>query len=247
MKDYAACQKVVDQFPADALRAPGSRPAPRRWQCAMRATSGESLCRLDRGRPRAISASYQEAIKILRQAQDDPLGEVAIRQSMYLIGVCLLEMGDSTAALAQFQRTRGVYLDTLGGTRRGFGRGRLAAVSAPGRGCTGSYRQVLGGIREKPPFANRWITPKKFRARVLEAYQYYLEGQHYDQAVRLAERMAPLFPRSQSVQLVARPIVLGHETNCAVRNVPEPQASRDPPPQAQSCIAAPAKCSSIWR
>jgi tetratricopeptide (TPR) repeat protein len=37
----------------------------------------------------------------------------------------------------------------------------------------------------------------------LKAYQYFLDDGHYEQAVQLAERLAPLFPQSQSVRLVA--------------------------------------------
>ena len=39
---------------------------------------------------------------------------------MYLIGVCLLEMGDSRAALTQFERTRDVYRDTSEGIAAGL-------------------------------------------------------------------------------------------------------------------------------
>jgi tetratricopeptide (TPR) repeat protein len=227
MKDYAACQKVLDEIPADAfLRAEvdllRGRLAMReahhlKEQLAAEATDAER---------EQVQQHYQEAIKILRLAQDDPLGEVAIRQSMYLIGLCLLEMGDSKAALAQFQRTRSVYQDTPEGLAAGLEEADLLRVLHRDDDALGEYRQVLGGIREKPAFSNRWIGAKKFRARIMSAYQYYLEGQHYEQAERLAERMSPLFPKSQSVQLVAETYRAWARTEVRLsETLPEPQSS----------------------
>ncbi len=227
MKDYAACQKVIDEIPADAfmraevdlLRGRLAMHEARNLRRQLGAESSEA----DREQ---VRQHYQDAIKILRQAQDDPLGEVAIRQSMYLIGVCLMEMGDSTAALAQFQRTRGVYLDTPEGLAAGLEEADLLRGLHRDEEALAEYRQVLGGIHEKPAFSNRWIGPKKFRARILKAYQYYLEGQHYDQAVRLAERMSPLFPKSQSVQFVAETYRTWARAEVRLsETVPEPQAS----------------------
>ena len=176
MKDYAACQKVIEEIPADAfLRAEVDLLRGRLAMHEARNLKKQLGAEATEAEREQVQQHYQEAIKILRQAQDDPLGEVAIRQSMYLIGLCLMEMGDSTAALAQFQRTHKVYLDTPEGLAAGLEEADLLRALHRDDDALAEYRQVLGGIREKPAFSNRWIGAKKFRARILKAYQYYLE------------------------------------------------------------------------
>ena len=70
------------------------------------------------------------------------------------------------------------------------------------------------------------LRPRSFVPAFSKAYQYYLEGQHYDQAVQLAERMAPLFPQSQSVQLVAETYRTWARTEVRLsETLPEPQSS----------------------
>ena len=247
-KEYAACQKVLDEIPADAfLRAEVDLL---RGRLAMREAHqlkqklGAESTEADREQ---VQQHYQEAIKILRQAQDDPLGEVAIRQSMYLIGLCLLEMGDSTAALAQLHRTRSVYLDTPEGLAAGLEEADLLRALHRDDDALAEYRQVLGGIHEKPPFSNRWIGAKKFRDRILKAFQYYVEGQHYDQAVQLAERMSPLFPQAQSVQLVAETYRTWARTEVRLpKRFPNRSRARHDAADA-NCIASPARNSSTWR
>ncbi len=122
---------------------------------------------------------------------------------MYLIGLCLLEMGDQNAALAQLKRTRSVYSETQEGLAAGLQEADLLLGMHREEDALDVYRMVLGGIHAKRTFANRWISPKKFRARILKAYQYFVEAGKFDEAVRLAERMSPLFPEAQSACLVA--------------------------------------------
>jgi tetratricopeptide (TPR) repeat protein len=204
LRDYAACQKVTDEIPSDAyaraevdlLRGRLSLREARN----LRKQFGEDATPTEREQ---VEQHYQETIKILRKAQDDPLGEIAIRQSMYLIGLCLLEMGDTPAALAQLQRTRNVYQDTPEGLAAGLREADLLLSQQRDEDALAAYRQVLGGIHEKPVFSNRWISPKQFRTRILKAYQHFLESQKYEEAVQLAERMWPLFPQAQGARLVA--------------------------------------------
>ncbi|HTU26026.1 MAG TPA: tetratricopeptide repeat protein [Pirellulales bacterium] len=226
-KDYAACQKTLDEIPADAfLRAEVDLLRGRLTMRAARDVKKQYGAEPTEEQREEIQQHYQEAIKILRQAQDDPLGEMAIRQSMYLIGLCLLEMGDSNAALAQLHRTRSVYLDTQEGIAAGLDEADLLRALHRDDDALAEYRQVLGSIKEKPAFANRWIAPKKFRDRILQAFQYFLEGQHYEQAVQLAERMSPLFPQAQSMQLVAETYRSWARNEVRLsETLPEPQSS----------------------
>ena len=148
-------------------------------------------------------AKYQEAVQAFRRGQDDPLREVTVRQSMYLIGVCYLEMEDFRAALSQFSRTRKVHMDTPEGLAAGLEEADLLREMEQHDEALAAYRRVLGAISEEQEFSNPWIPVERFRERVLDAYRYYLDKSDFDRAAAIAERLWPLFSKPRQVQVLA--------------------------------------------
>ncbi len=81
LKDYAACQKLIDSIPTDAfVRAEVDLLRGRLAMREARQLKKQFGAEATSAQQEQVQKQYQEAIKILRQAQDDPLGEVAIRQ-----------------------------------------------------------------------------------------------------------------------------------------------------------------------
>ena len=72
-----------------------------------------------------------------------------------------------------------------------------------------SYAAVLGSIRRPSRFRNRWISLKRLREIVLEAWNSWIEQGFYQEAIDLAELMSPAIPRDEAHELVARPINAG--------------------------------------
>ena len=105
-------------------------------------------------RPPGRQQLYDDTIKLLRKAQDDPLADRAIRQSMYLIGVCLLETGDvARAEQAQFERTRDLYRDSPEGIAAGLQVADLLLAAEARRAGAGGLRRMLAAIPETPSSA----------------------------------------------------------------------------------------------
>ena len=249
LKDYAACQKVIDSIPTDAfVRAEVDLLRGRLAMREARQLKKQFGAEATAAEREQVQKHYQEAIKILRQAQDDPLGEVAIRQSMYLIGLCLLEMGDS-------ERRPGPVASGRGASIRKRKRGWRPACKKPicCSACTAtktrwpSIGMVLGGIHEKRAFANRWISPKKFRARILKAYQYLPRSRQIRRSGAAGRADVAAVPASAKRAAGGRNLShLGPGRSPHSRKpCPNPRPAK-PAAADASCIAPRARTSNTW-
>jgi tetratricopeptide (TPR) repeat protein len=149
-----------------------------------------------------VSRNYIAAIDMLRRAQEDPLGSRAIRKAMYLIGIAYLDQRDIPAALAQFERTRKLYLDTAEGMAAALQEADLLRKLNRDDDAVAAYRRVLASRKSERRFDNPWIPLDKFRARVVAAYRSYLAKADYTRASSIAERMSPLFSKGRALELV---------------------------------------------
>lgn len=146
---------------------------------------------------------YQAAIKVLRQAQGlDTLGNKASRKAMYLIGVCLVELGKPAAAVAQFKRTRLLHPDSPEATAADFQEAELLRRRGGDKRALAAYRRLLRAVGQPDQFVNPWIIVKQLRIDMLEAYRHYMETRNFESAIALAELFHPLFPRPRQMQLV---------------------------------------------
>ena len=147
---------------------------------------------------------YQEAIKTLRLAQGrDTLGNQATCKSMYLIGNCLLEMGEDRAALDQFARIHGLHPDTPEALAASFSEARLSRRLGSHKNALVSYRRVLGGVTDPENFSNPWLTTEQLRSETLAAYEHYLETRNFVVGLHLAGHFYPLFSRARTLELTA--------------------------------------------
>ncbi len=192
--DLEHCRAALDQIPPETIVSPDASllrgrllmNKARALKTAWKADPTESR-RLE------VMAKYDEAMQALRRGQDDPLRVDTLRRSMYLVGVAYLEMEDYRSALAQFARTRKVYLDTPEGLAAALDEADLLRELDQPDEALAAYRRALGAVPEEGEFASPWITREGYRARVLEAYRAFADAGHFDRAVSLAERMSPLF------------------------------------------------------
>jgi TolA-binding protein len=200
--DDAGCEAVLAKIPHEAVIRPEAELI--RGRIVLR--QAQQLRRESQRKPSeenklVVKQTYERAIQILRHAQDDPLGDQAIRRSMYLIGVCFLEMQDYPAALAQFERTGKVWLHTPEGMAAALSEADLLRQFGRGDDAMPVYLSMLGAAKE--PFANAWIAPDQFRARVIGAFRQYLLDNQFENAVSLGAAFTPLFPRARALEYEA--------------------------------------------
>lgn len=151
-----------------------------------------------------VREKYQAAIETFRRAQGrDTVGNHATPQAMYLIGMCLEELGDHAAALAQMSRTAKLFGDTPEGLAATFREGQIARQLERDATAVAAYRQVLKAVAESQDFYNPWISLKELQSSALAACQDYLAAGKYDWARQLVQSFHPLFPRAQALAMSA--------------------------------------------
>jgi len=150
-----------------------------------------------------VNQKCQQAIAVLRRAQEDPLDAELIRRSMYLIGAAFLESGDDRAALGQFERTRKVYLESAEGLSAALGEADLLRRAGRDADAVAAYRRLLAIVPESGQFAAPWLTRNDFQASVAEAYGHWLKAREFERAIAVAECAAPLCSQSTQAEFVA--------------------------------------------
>lgn len=204
LKEVDNCLKTLDEIPLESIV--GAEAALLRGRLMLRAANAQAKQIGDKPTPEqtdALRAQYEQVITVLRRAQLDPLAIKAIRQSMYLIGVCYLHLGDQQAALAQFERARQVYLDTREGLAAGLQEADLLLSASRDDEAVAIYCQVLSAIPADVKFANPFIPSQKFRARILEAFDHYQSQGDIPRAVQIAEHLTPLIPQARAIEILA--------------------------------------------
>ncbi len=157
---------------------------------------------------------------------------------MYLIGLCLLEMGDQSAALAQLKRTRSVYSETQEGLAAGLQEADLLLGMHREEDALAVYRMVLGGIQSRQAdlrqplgLAKKVSAPES--SRLINTFS---KPRKFDEGGALGR--ADVAPVPASVSAPAwwpKPIASGPEPKSACRNrLPEPQSAGEPAPRTLS-------------
>jgi TolA-binding protein len=153
----------------------------------------------------AAKTKYQAGIDVLRRAQNRGTERERItRRSMYLIGRCLLQMEELPAALDQFRRTRETYEDTPEGIAAALEEAEIAQRMGEGQDLAQKYIELLRVAGPSETYYNPLLTLDTLRQRLVVAYQRFLDAGDFASSVKLAEALYPLFPRDNSITLVAQ-------------------------------------------
>ncbi len=151
-----------------------------------------------------VAEQYAEALKLLRLAQThDELGSPSTRRSQYLIGVCYSELGNFEAAAKQFSMTRRLYPGTPEELAASLGEAESLRQNNLTAEALLAYETAIRDGAARLSLGNPWFTESEFRERIYSGYVAYRDAAHFQNAIRLAEMMPPLFPRDESVQLQA--------------------------------------------
>ncbi|MEX2138825.1 MAG: tetratricopeptide repeat protein [Pirellulales bacterium] len=153
----------------------------------------------------AAKIKYQAAIDVLRRAQNRGTERERItRRSMYLIGRCLLQMEELPAALDQFRRTRETYEDTPEGIAAALEEAEVAQRMGQDKDLAQRYIHLLQVAGASETYYNPLLTLDALRQRLALAYQRFIGGGDFASAIQLAEALYPLFPRDNSITLMAQ-------------------------------------------
>jgi TolA-binding protein len=153
----------------------------------------------------AAKAKYQAAIDVMRRAQNRGTERERItRRSMYLIGQCLLATQDMRGALNQFRRTRETYEESNEGIAAAIEEAEISQRLGQYTNLVQTYVNLLKIAGSAETYHNPLLPLDELRLRLLDAFQGFLSAGDFDSAVKLADALFPVFPRENSLALVAQ-------------------------------------------
>lgn len=160
---------------------------------------------------RAVQGSAEKVEEQLRAAMDilrdlsinGDLDQLVTRQSAYLQGVCLKELGDIEGAVNQF------HVVSMHGPSQEATAARVAAGDLlrkrgghDGDALT-EYGLALRSVVSESQYRNRWMDRQEFRAEIRAAWEAWIADKRFDRAITLSEYMPPLFPQETANEYAA--------------------------------------------
>ena len=134
------------------------------------------------------------------------------RPACYLIGVCLAEQGDLTAAVAQIERTSRLYpqspefMAALFQQGEIFRRmGRQESVSA--------YQRLITAYSRIDEFHNPWIGPPQIQATLQGVCREYVKAEKYNTALAISNLLFRLMPKDEALSSGSKSIAPGARTS----------------------------------
>ena len=158
----------------------------------------------ERGPEANIEEKYREAMTTFRAAQGRAtLTTQASRKAMYLIGICLKELGDFPKASDEFARTCRVYADTPESLAADLELADMSRQLERDEEALAAYGRTLGSIVDARNYSNPWITLDELRSRTVAAYHFYLEAGKFEEALKLTRWLHPTFPLPDATRMEA--------------------------------------------
>jgi TolA-binding protein len=202
----AKCSAALDKIPPDSALSANAAILRGRILVHDAETARAALpADADENARGAVRKKFQNALAVLRRAQQDPLNTQVIGKAMYLIGICYLKLEDSSAALDQFRRTSRIYENTPEGLAAGLEEAELLRQLGQHDQAVATYAAVFEGVGRTMPGEsdNPWVSRDQFRMRALDAYNFYLVRGEFPSCTKLVGHLAPLVQPARAAELAA--------------------------------------------
>jgi tetratricopeptide (TPR) repeat protein len=146
-----------------------------------------------------------EAIRLLEPiAAVGGLENMYPSQASYLIGVCWDRLDELENAVASYQRTAERYSDTHESLAARLNSAESLRKLGRSEESLEQFGRVLRSIVRPESFRNRWVKLERLREVIIGAWNGWMDENHFDEAITLAEMMPPAIPREQAYELVAQ-------------------------------------------
>jgi len=178
--------------------------------------------------PGDAKEKFRAAIEIFRKAMNQDLGDKRVaRQASYLVGLCLMELGDLPAALTQMERTARMFAETPEAVAALYQHGDIAGRMGRHSEAVSAYRRLVAAYAQQVEFHNPWISQAQVQSALCDVCQKYLKAEKFETAVLLSGLLVHLAPKAEALQWTAQ-IYRAWGENLL------DQAERLPPQQAEA-------------
>jgi tetratricopeptide (TPR) repeat protein len=206
LNDMVSCNAALARIPAESASSANAAILRGRILVYEAETARAALpADADESTREAVRKKFQDALAVLRRAQQDPLNTQVIGKAMYLIGICYLKLDDTSAALDQLGRTSRIYENTPEGLAAGLEEADLLRQLGQHDLAVVAYVKAFDGVVSTMPgdADNPWVSREQFRTRALDAYNFYLVRGEFARCTKLVDHIAPLVPPARAAELAA--------------------------------------------
>lgn len=153
----------------------------------------------------AQEQTINDAVRmLLKGTPQNEQKDRAAAAPMYQIGRALALRGKLTEALEQFQRLRQQHEETKEGLAATLGEAQIRRQLGNFDEALPAYRQVLEAYASFPNYRSRILPVERIRKEFIIAQSEFVQNKRYDDAIMLADRLTPLFDRSEQLELRGR-------------------------------------------
>ncbi len=182
----------------------------------------------DRPQPDTVRQKVRSAMKLLRLAQT--YRSLAVRpegRAMYLLGVCMLQLQDARAALAQFERVAQLYPGSHEGRAARFQQAEILRKQGHYEKAFSAYVAALSGIDDPTSWRNPWLPIEQLRKRLAEVRNSLIGQRQYDMCLRLVSRVHAIVGSERALQWQAETLrQWGEELLADARQLSPAEAAR---------------------
>lgn len=160
----------------------------------------------EKDRSGTLASQATEALKQARRL--DKLSTDVSRESDYYLAKTLQITGRTEEAIAGYAELRRSHGRSPAGIAAALAEGDMLQIEKNGQEALEAYRRALEAIEEPSSYRSGVLSLSKVRQRIRYAHQSFLNARHYEYAFALANRLTPLFPRKQQLDLRAQTLRL---------------------------------------
>lgn len=148
---------------------------------------------------------FREALKLLEPiSRDKDTQHNYAAQASLLIAVCAERLGEYENAITYYKRTAERFDKSHEALAARLGAAETLLKMGRNEEALENFAAVLKGVQNPQQFRNHWMTLRKLREAVMDAWNSWVDKHCYVEATSLAELMAPAIPREEASELVAR-------------------------------------------
>lgn len=178
------------------------------------ATDADGLA-IQEARLAMAKRKFDEAEKLLRPLTEGKRPNAQhVRTALYLLARCALEKSNAEKTLNEqlalrgeaMKRLRDLQVRFVGTEEAVVGMLDMADVHRLEGNTERAIELYSGAVRtivRLEDYHNRWLSQTAFRDRIRSAWQAWLDGGKYAEALTLAESLPPLFDRVETAEMVA--------------------------------------------
>ncbi len=147
-------------------------------------------------------ARYNEARTALATLFKPLVPDSVVARAMFLSARCALRAGNTEQAIDFYEQTQRKFERSHEGHAATVELATVFRKQGRTEEALSNYQAALKAISRPEEFCNRWISRQEFQRVIMDAWNEWMSQSKFQEALAIAERMAPVFDHLRSRELV---------------------------------------------